>query len=265
MRQTAHVAAQQAFDAWVAKQSSPSAAAGAAAGGGRPAAARRRRAMPPRGKQVFASNGCAALPHARRRRHDRPVGPDLDKVLKRAGRGLHQAVDRRPERRDRQGLPRRASCPRTSDADPEPARARRARQVPVHRDAQVGSQWSPTLRKPGLRRARSCSSSIGAVVRVRPQLADRGSLYGHDTYAHFIDGDVDPADRAARRPAVLPRRPRRLRLLVLLGVGHADAARGPLGARRARRGRTTSGRTPTTRSSASSTRSTRSSSCSSAA
>ena len=174
---------QQAFDAWFAKQSNAGAAArrrrrrggGAAAGGANVAA----------GKQVFASNGCAAchtLADAGAIGHGRP-GP-------RQGAGhartkLHQAVDRRPERRDRQGLPEGDHARDVQDAD-QAARPGRARQVPVHRDSASGSPWSPPSASPTLP-APVLFLVLGAAFCVRPELARSGCCYGHDTYAHFID------------------------------------------------------------------------------
>jgi cytochrome c oxidase subunit II len=72
MRQTAHVMPEKDFNAWLAKQgAAPS--GGAAPGGAAPSTAA--------GKQVFASNGCAACHTLSDAGASGTIGPDLDKVL----------------------------------------------------------------------------------------------------------------------------------------------------------------------------------------
>jgi cytochrome c oxidase subunit 2 len=77
MRQTAHVMPQARFDAWFAKQS---AGGGAAAGGGAPAGGGANNLAA--GKQVFASNGCAACHTLADAGASGAVGPNLDTFLK---------------------------------------------------------------------------------------------------------------------------------------------------------------------------------------
>ena len=75
--------------------------------------------------------------------------------------------------------------------------------------------------------AQACSSMLGVAVR-RPRssaVVRSAMLYPR---SRCDARRRDPDRLAARRAALLPRRPRRLRLLVLLGLRPADAARGPL-------------------------------------
>ena len=81
MRQSAHVVSQGDFDAWLDKKQQ--AAGGAAAR--RPAGRWRRRRGRARRQDAVHERRLARvrlLPHARRRRHDATIGPNLDEVLK---------------------------------------------------------------------------------------------------------------------------------------------------------------------------------------
>ena len=102
MRQTAHVVSQGDFDAWLDKkqQAAGGGGGGEEAGGGGGGAA-------PDGKTLFTSGASRLrlLPHARRRRHRRHHRPGPRRGAQGQGRGLHPAVDRGAQRRDRQGLP----------------------------------------------------------------------------------------------------------------------------------------------------------------
>ena len=68
------------------------------------------------------------LPHARRRGHQRRDRPGPRQGPRRQGRGLHQDLDREPERRDRQGLPGHHA--QDLRRYPQAGRARRSGGVP---------------------------------------------------------------------------------------------------------------------------------------
>ena len=110
MRSTATVDTQEKYDAWLAALGKPAESAGGGDGGGGGGAAPARTAR----RSSRPRSQLRRLPHAGRRgrrRHDRP-GPRHRPQGQ--GRGVHQAVDRRSERRDRRPATRTGSCRRTS-------------------------------------------------------------------------------------------------------------------------------------------------------
>ena len=124
MRQNVHVVTPARFNQWLAAQGKPAVAAGREPGPGR---GRGQAALHERHQRLLE------LPHARRRRRDRQDRPRPRQGPQGQGQGVHPAVDRRPERLRREGLPERHNA---SDVRQDAVQAgdRRARELSVEGD-----------------------------------------------------------------------------------------------------------------------------------
>ena len=206
------------------------AAAGGGGGGGQAAAA----ATPRRSSRTARQHrrhGLRRLPHAGRRGHERARSARTSTRCSRARtRRSSSSRSCEPDAEIAKGFQQGHHAGELREY-PQPARGRRARQVPVGGDAsdEVGPADGRRLRA---RAGTAPALFIVLGVAFSYALLDRRCARPTAT-TRLARRRGGPRDRAARRAAVLPRRPRRVRLLVLLGGRPADAARGPLRPRRA--------------------------------